>query len=346
MKTAEVNINNIYLMMGFACNFKCRYCLQTESKCVMPTSVSEKVYDYINHLVAIRSKTQQKLKIFFWGGEPLVYKHIIKQVVERLKDTVEYNIVTNGGLLDDDFVEYANANSISVVLSYDGKNTDKTRGKDMLKDKAFVERFRRLTNKGTLGVFSAYNYDFIENRNNEFPYNEEMLKITWDMPEDIYAVPLDKWEEKLTLMANKALNDMRSFTYSDEVDYFSNDVNRLLSAILNEEQNNIPNCRQVYTTMNIDLQGNVYVCHNCGDILGTVEDERIDIVDNYDKWLLDHEYQECKICRYYPMCKGGCPIEIEHKHKTCAMRKIYYKVVEELTRQYTMSLMEVDLNEY
>ncbi len=62
--------------------------------------------------------------ISFFGGEPLLKKDLIYKCVERANTHAdkefEYNITTNGLLLDDEFLRFACYNNFKIAMSHDG----------------------------------------------------------------------------------------------------------------------------------------------------------------------------------------------------------------------------------
>jgi uncharacterized protein len=64
------------------------------------------------------------MNITFVGGEPLLKKELIKQIVEYCNQynekTILFSILTNGLLLDDQFIDFSLNNNIAISLSFDG----------------------------------------------------------------------------------------------------------------------------------------------------------------------------------------------------------------------------------
>jgi uncharacterized protein len=61
--------------------------------------------------------------IIFFGGEPLLKKDLIKQTIEYSKtksNYFHYKVTTNGILLDEEFLKYANKAGLQISVSIDG----------------------------------------------------------------------------------------------------------------------------------------------------------------------------------------------------------------------------------
>jgi uncharacterized protein len=65
----------------------------------------------------------QNSGIIFFGGEPLLKKELIIETIkygQSVNPYFNYKVTTNGLLLDEDFMQYANAVKLDISLSLDG----------------------------------------------------------------------------------------------------------------------------------------------------------------------------------------------------------------------------------
>jgi sulfatase maturation enzyme AslB (radical SAM superfamily) len=74
-------------------------------------------------------------RVTFYGGEPLLEEPLLKKVVEYIQAKshlpVGIGIVTNGTLISDSFLGFAEKHKIRIAVSYDGlKNDDNRRDED------------------------------------------------------------------------------------------------------------------------------------------------------------------------------------------------------------------------
>ena len=81
----------------------------------------------LDFLIA-NSGSRRNLEVDFFGGEPLMNFEVVKQLVaygreqEKLHDKhFRFTLTTNGVLLNDDIMEFANREMDNVVLSIDGR---------------------------------------------------------------------------------------------------------------------------------------------------------------------------------------------------------------------------------
>lgn len=343
----ESDIKTVYLMMGFNCNFKCRHCIQSD--CRNPKAdVSEATLEYIRHLIAVRPERCGKLRLMFWGGEPLLYMDIIRSVVEKFGDKLDYSIVTNGSLLTQENVAYLNENKIHVALSYDGRDTKAVRLKDVTEGSSWLELFKSIESRAVCAVISAYNYDLAalfrdvdDKFGKETPLTVELLKVTWDMPEDLYNIDLGKYRDLLHGVAEKALADLLHGDYTREIAFFYSYLKRIIA-----KKDKPLACGQGYSVMNVDLSGNIYPCHNVSGKLGTVGEERYLQIKKQTEWVIGNKAPACEGCIYNVICNGGCPNELlseDGERITCKINKVLYDEVFWIAGQVENSFSALDL---
>ena len=128
-KQRQTVVKALCLHIAHACNLSCRYCFAGEGeyrgdRSLMSFEVGKKALDF---LVA-NSGSRRNLEVDFFGGEPLMNFEVVKQLVsygrslEKEHDKhFRFTLTTNGVLLDDDIIEFANREMDNIVLSIDGR---------------------------------------------------------------------------------------------------------------------------------------------------------------------------------------------------------------------------------
>ena len=111
------------------CNLSCRYCFAQEGEYhgrrgLMSVDVGKQALDF---LVA-NSGSRRNLEVDFFGGEPLMNWKAVKEIVEYGRSLEKehdkkfrFTLTTNGVLLDQEKMEFANREMSNVVLSLDGR---------------------------------------------------------------------------------------------------------------------------------------------------------------------------------------------------------------------------------
>ena len=127
-KSAGV-VKALCLHIAHTCNLNCSYCFASQGKyhgdrALMSFEVGKRALDFLIE----NSGTRHNLEVDFFGGEPLMNFEVVKQLVayarsieKEAKKNFRFTLTTNGMLIDDDVIEFANRECSNVVLSLDGR---------------------------------------------------------------------------------------------------------------------------------------------------------------------------------------------------------------------------------
>ena len=127
-KTAGV-VKALCLHVAHTCNLNCSYCFASQGKyhgdrAIMSFEVGKQALDF---LVA-NSGSRKNLEVDFFGGEPLMNFQVVKDLVAYARSiekqhnkNFRFTLTTNGVLVDDDVIDFANRECSNVVLSLDGR---------------------------------------------------------------------------------------------------------------------------------------------------------------------------------------------------------------------------------
>ena len=127
-RTAGV-VKALCMHVAHTCNLNCAYCFASQGKyhgdrAVMSFEVGKQALDFLIE----NSGTRRNLEVDFFGGEPLMNFDVVKQLVayarSREKEAgknFRFTLTTNGMLIDDDVIDFANRECSNVVLSLDGR---------------------------------------------------------------------------------------------------------------------------------------------------------------------------------------------------------------------------------
>ena len=127
-KSAGV-VKALCLHIAHTCNLNCSYCFASQGKyhgerAVMSFEVGKRALDFLIE----NSGTRRNLEVDFFGGEPLMNFQVVKDLVayarsiEKAKGkNFRFTLTTNGVLVDDDVIQWANRECHNVVLSLDGR---------------------------------------------------------------------------------------------------------------------------------------------------------------------------------------------------------------------------------
>ncbi len=127
-KSASV-IKALCLHVAHTCNLNCSYCFASQGKyhgerAVMSLEVGKRALDFLVE----NSGSRRNLEVDFFGGEPLLNFDMIKELVayarsieKKYNKNFRFTLTTNGVLIDDDVIDFANREMSNVVLSLDGR---------------------------------------------------------------------------------------------------------------------------------------------------------------------------------------------------------------------------------
>ena len=127
-KTAGV-VKALCLHVAHTCNLNCFYCFASQGKyhgerAMMSFEVGKRALDFLIE----NSGTRKNLEVDFFGGEPLMNFQVVKDLVAYARSIEQekgkrfrFTLTTNGVLVDDEVIQWANKECSNVVLSLDGR---------------------------------------------------------------------------------------------------------------------------------------------------------------------------------------------------------------------------------
>ena len=122
-------VKALCLHVAHTCNLNCAYCFASQGKyhgerAVMSFEVGKRALDFLVE----NSGTRRNLEVDFFGGEPLMNFDVVKRLVAYARSIEQekgkhfrFTLTTNGMLVDDDVIDFANKECHNVVLSLDGR---------------------------------------------------------------------------------------------------------------------------------------------------------------------------------------------------------------------------------
>ena len=173
-------VKALCLHVAHTCNLNCSYCFASQGKyhgdrAVMSFEVGKQALDFL----MANSQGRRNLEVDFFGGEPLMNFDVVKRLVayarEKEKEcgkNFRFTLTTNGLLIDDDVIDFANREMSNVVLSLDGRREVHDRYRvDYAGNGSWeriVPKFQKLVearghkNYYMRGTFTHANPDFLE----------------------------------------------------------------------------------------------------------------------------------------------------------------------------------------
>lgn len=355
------NIKTVYLVLGHDCNFSCKYCIQNEEfrACTAKKTqaISDKVFEYLEEIDSFKLDSDKKIRIIFWGGEPLLYFDTIKDVVLKTNDKFQYGTISNGALLSQEIVDFFNEHEMFFTVSSDGPNTVQTRKVNILENKNFCHLFKQIKHRGVSSVISAYNQDFqalvryITDKTGDININFDLLMPSESLPQDAFDFNWNNLMDSLIVMANKAAEDILLGEETNESKFFVKIMNRINNGT--KDPNRFINryCEELHSAVSIDINGNILLCHNSSEKMGDTQTDPIEIECSHIKKLEEiniTKLKDCKSCFIEQYCRGDCKLTRESYRgikESCELRRSVFSATFYLIDKLNNYFEEVDLSE-
>lgn len=324
------------------CNFACTYCYENHSNVRM----NAETITAVNQFLKSETKSATGLSITWFGGEPLTALDIIKDIshsITRLQKEKEFyyqaGIVTNGYLLTDTVAEQLDDLCIkSAQITIDGPQD---------------VHDRRRTLKNGKGTFQT----ILDNVTRAADILEKIsIRVNVDKT-NIDGAPelLDVLKEQglkgkvavyfspvldLGVMCRDVSADCFSYeTYSHhEIDLYKKAIEKGFG-IARYPEPLYGYCGAVsLKSLLIDPYGNFHKCWNTVGIetekVGTLG-ESLPMNSVLVDWLSWDPFtkKECRTCKFFPICMGGCPYLLRTREVNCNTWK--YNLEEMLKLHYT-----------
>lgn len=325
----------IVLKITQACNLRCSYCYSCggETNQMMETALAVKAIEQ-----TVFANPGKLIHVAFHGGEPLVAKQTIYEVVEIIsakpyRNRIRYVIQTNGTLLNQEIIEFIKKNKIMMGISLDGiKEANKLRVDVMGRES--YERVLRGMEKL---------------RENQVPFGISSVITTKN---------IDAVEDLMNLcakfdVASLKLDVFMPFGYGQELDLAPTNLQffELSKKILhwmiehNSKENVIPLYEKnlqgiVHNVVNVGIRGGMCSSSPCGagvEHFGLSQNGDVYICDTFyssDQYIMGNLYEsslfqmwekstilskfqtphferveKCSKCDINLVCFGGCPSE-------------------------------------
>ena len=326
-KKRKTVVKALCLNVSHDCNLACKYCFAGQGeyhgdRALMSYEVGKQALDF---LVA-NSGSRKNLEVDFFGGEPLMNLDVVKQLVEYGRSIEEekgkkfrFTLTTNGVLLDDDFVEYANKELKNVVLSIDGRKEVNDRMRPTRNGKGsydiIMPKFKEFAKKRQgeyyiRGTFTHNNLDFCDDVVNfiEEGFKEISMEPVVAAPEEPYAireedVPVikEQYDKLAKILVDKAKE-------GKPVNFFHFNIDLAGGPCVYKR---LSGCGSGTEYLAVTPWGDLYPCHQfvgqedfkLGDVWHGIDNEKI-----VEEFKCNNVYakDKCKNCfaRFY--CSGGC----------------------------------------
>ena len=333
-KNSHPIVKALCLHIAHDCNLRCRYCFAEEGeyhgrRALMSFEVGKKALDFLIR----NSGNRTNLEVDFFGGEPLMNFDVVKQLVAygRSQEALHnkkfrFTLTTNGMLLNDDVIDFANKEMSNLVLSIDGRREvhDKMRpcangsGSYDIILPHFLKaaEARKQTNYYVRGTYTHYNTDFSKDVLHLHDLGFEQISVEPVVcdPEEPYALQesdVPVLLEQYDILAKEILRRRKEGHF---INFFHFMINLDGGPCVAKR---LSGCGSGCEYLAVTPWGDLYPCHQfVGEerfILGNV-DEGIVNTGLRDKFAACNVYtkKECRNCFAKFYCSGGCAANSYH----------------------------------
>ena len=333
-KARNTVVKALCLHVAHTCNLNCEYCFASQGKyhgdrALMSFEVAKQAIDFLIE----NSGSRRNLEVDFFGGEPLMNFEVVKEItaycrsIEKEKGkNFRFTLTTNGVLLDDEVIDFANKECHNVVLSLDGrkevhdrlrKTVNGSGSYDVIvpKFKHFVER---RGNRGYYmrGTFTHNNTDFTNDifHMADLGFTELSMEPVVCPPDDPYALTYDDLPVLFEQYEILAKDMLRREKEGKPITFYHYMLDLGSGPCIYKR---ISGCGSGTEYMAVTPWGDLYPCHQfVGDpkyLLGNVYDGVTNTAVQ-DEFKLCNAYArpDCKDCWAKLYCSGGCAANAYH----------------------------------
>lgn len=334
IKARPTQLKALCLHIAHDCNMCCKYCFAGEGeysgdRSLMSFEVGKRALDFLIE----QSGSRKNLEVDFFGGEPLLNFDVVKQLVayarsiEKEKDkNFRFTLTTNGVLLNDEVMEWANKECYNVVLSLDGRKETNDRMRRTRNDKGtydlILPKFQKMAKERNQqgyyirGTYTHYNTDFANDILHlaDLGFEQLAMEPVVTDPKMDYALQesdIPKLKDQYDLLAKemcKRNREGKGFTF------FHYMIDLEGGPCIYKR---ISGCGVGTDYMAVTPWGDLYPCHQfVGDekfLLGNVFDgvKNTDIVNEF-KLCNVYSREACQDCFAKLYCSGGCSANAYH----------------------------------
>ena len=341
-KTSGV-IKALCLHIAHTCNLNCEYCFASQGKyhgerAVMSFEVGKRALDFL----VDNSGTRHNLEVDFFGGEPLMNFEVVKQLVAYARSiekdkgkNFRFTLTTNGLLIDDDVIDFANRECANVVLSLDGRKEVHDRYRvDYAGNGSWeriVPKFQKLVearghkNYYMRGTFTHENPDFLEDIKQMLDLGFSELSMEpvvcapgdrSELTEKDLPIVLDQYEKLAELMLERDKQGKPFTFYHYMIDLKGGPC----------IYKRISGCGSGTEYMAVTPWGDLYPCHQ---FVGEEKYKLGDIYSGVTNTVAQKEFADCNVyarpdcsdCWAKLYCSGGCAANAYHS--TGSVRGVY-----------------------
>lgn len=294
-----IGLRKLMLEVSSACNLNCKHCYKKikgeKSNMLMTKKIAKKALELL---------PPEKVKIDFFGGEPLLNPELIKWITEQNLNA-EFLITTNGTICSFEIIELLKRCTVSVSL--DGFFHNRIRGDTFEKICNNIQVF--INNGIEVTVLSTLTTLTIDG------FNELFVEMLKKLGVENCAVNLDivqPIQTDIEKLARKIYELRRAEIIGIGGNWIRPTRNRVMGIR--------SGCGVVEgTSIFVSAIGNIYDC--------TLSEEQLGTIENPPK-ILKAKKPSCGNCNLQDLCVGGCYYD-SNKKQFCMFTQIINQLLDD-----------------
>ena len=327
-KKKSNDIKALCLHVAHTCNLNCSYCFASQGKyhgdrALMSFEVGKQALDF---LVAHSGK-RRNLEVDFFGGEPLMNWDVVKQLVAYARSiekeagkNFRFTLTTNGVLVDDEVIEFANKEMHNVVMSIDGRKEVHDRFRVNYAGQGsydtIIPKFQKFADSRhqekyyVRGTFTHNNLDFSKDVLHlaDLGFKQISVEPVVAQETDSYAIREEDLPQLMEEYENLALEMVKRHGKENDFNFFHFMIDLEGGPCVAKR---LSGCGSGTEYLAVTPTGDLYPCHqfvgNTDFLMGNVDDGVVN-TDLRDEFKSCNVYakDKCRECfaRFY--CSGGC----------------------------------------
>jgi len=253
----------LFYMIDILCNEKCSKCSHWKYDSQRTFYDMNKLRNYINSIESLE-------EFVIVGGEPLIYRDDILEILSAIRFDIKTTIITNGVLATKEFIDVASKYNIHFVFSIDTINK---------------EFWKFIRGKDTYDiVMKNFNYALSKLKPEQLSIQSVLSEETKDYIEEVKA-----WAKSIGI-------------YHGVQDYISDGFNGNWTVLEKPEVNGNEKCYAYLNNMSIMPNGDIYTCfqqnliNDCEKPLGNIEHSKFNEIIDEDYFLnVIDKMKTCKL---------------------------------------------------
>ena len=321
-------VKALCLHIAHDCNLACRYCFAEEGeyhgrRALMSYEVGKAALDF---LIA-NSGNRINLEVDFFGGEPTLNFQVVKDLVaygrsqEKLHNKkFRFTLTTNGVLLNDEIMEFANREMSNVVLSIDGRKEVNDRMRPFRNGSGsydlIVPKFKRFadsrnqTNYYVRGTFTHNNLDFSKDVLHlaDLGFKQISVEPVVAQETDDYAIREEDLPQLFEEYDHLAAEMVKRHKHGDDFNFFHFMIDLEGGPCVAKR---LSGCGSGTEYLAVTPWGDLYPCHQ---FVGNEKFYMGNVTEGVTNTAIRDEFKSCNVyakdkcrqcfARFY--CSGGC----------------------------------------